>query len=219
MPDLDFQVEGAEPVPYAASPLLALKLRVTNTVPNEAVHSVMLQCQIRLDVTCRRYTPEEQQRMRDLFGPPERWGHTLRSMLWTQTTALVAPFVGSTVVNMHVPCTFDFNVAAAKYFHGLDDGEAPLSLLFSGTVFFAGSEDHGSPLQVAQISWEKEATYRLPIKVWKSMMDLYYPNSAWLCLRQDVFDRLARHKSESGIPTWEQAIESLLEQAPERVTP
>lgn len=219
MPDLNFQVESAEPVPYAASPLLALKLRVTNAVADETVHSVMLQCQIRLDVTRRRYTSEEQEQMRDLFGPPERWGHTLRSMLWTRTTALVPPFTGSTVVDLQVPCTFDFNVAAAKYFHGLEDGEVPLSLLFSGTVFFAASDDDGGQLQVAQISWEKEAVYRLPVSVWKSMMEMYYPNIAWLCLRQDVFDRLARHKADSGIATWEQAIESLLEQPEEQITP
>ncbi len=38
-------------------------------------------------------------------------------------------------------------------------------------------------------------------------MDAYYPNSAWLCLRRDVFEELHRFKVEHGIPTWEQAIE------------
>jgi hypothetical protein len=106
-----------------------------------------------------------------------------------------------------VPCTFDFNVAATKYFAGLTDGEVPLNLLFSGTVFYAGGE---GALQVAQISWDKEARYRLPVQVWKEMMDIYYPNSAWLSLRKDVFDRLYRYKVRRGIPTWEQALESLL---------
>lgn len=41
-------------------------------------------------------------------------------------------------------------------------------------------------------------------------MDIYYPNSAWLCLRRDVFDRLSRYKMRRGIPTWEQTLESLL---------
>jgi hypothetical protein len=84
-------------------------------------------------------------------------------------------------------------------------------LLFSGTIFYA--EDDG-PLQVAQIPWEKEASFAIPIRVWREMMDLYYPNTAWLCLRKDVFDRLARYKTENGLPTWEHALERLMPPAP-----
>ena len=60
---------------------------------------------------------------------------------------------------MPVPCTFDFNVAATKYFHGLSEGDLPLNFLFSGTVFYAGGSER---LQVAPISWEKEAKFKLP---------------------------------------------------------
>ena len=63
---------------------------------------------------------------------------------------------------------------------------------------------------MAPISWDKETKFRLPLKVWKDMMDAYYPNSAWLCLRRDVFEELHRFKVERGIPTWEQAFESML---------
>jgi hypothetical protein len=42
------------------------------------------------------------------------------------------------------------------------------------------------------------------------MMDCYYPNSAWLSLRRDVFDRLFQFKTQNGIPTWEQALEKML---------
>jgi len=41
-------------------------------------------------------------------------------------------------------------------------------------------------------------------------MDSYYPNSAWLSLRRDVFERLYEYKTLHGIPTWEQAIERML---------
>jgi hypothetical protein len=116
---------------------------------------------------------------------------------------------------MQVPCTFDFNVAATKYFNGLADGEIPLCLMFSGTVFYADAE--GS-LRVAPISWEKETRFRLPLKVWQEMMDLYYPNSAWLSLRRDVFDRLHEYKVRNGIPSWEEAIERILAEAEETVT-
>jgi hypothetical protein len=36
------------------------------------------------------------------------------------------------------------------------------------------------------------------------------PNTAWLNLRKDVFDRLLAYKSPRALPTWEQAVESLL---------
>jgi hypothetical protein len=207
VPDLNFQVEGAEAVAYAAAPLLSFKLRVTNADANEPIHTVALRCQIQIETTRRRYNEGEQERLLDLFGEPERWGQTLRAMLWTHTSMVVTPFQGSTLVEMPVPCTFDFNVAATKYFAGLEDGEVPLALLFSGTVFYEGE---AGALQVSQISWEKEAKYKLPVSVWREMMNFYYPNSAWLTLRRDVFDRLNEYKMRRGIPTWEQALDSLL---------
>jgi hypothetical protein len=207
MPDLDYLVEGAEAVPFSVSPLLNLKVRLTNKHETEKIQSVLLRCQIQIEVARRQYSPGEQAKMFELFGEPERWGQTLRTMLWTHANAVVPPFTGSTLVDLPVPCTFDFNVATTKFFNGLAGGDIPLCLLFSGTVFY--SDDEGL-LQVAQISWEKEANYRLPVSVWKSMMEHYYPNSAWLNIRLDVFEKMQEYKMRRAIPSWEQAFESLL---------
>jgi len=207
MPELSFSVEGAEPVPYAIAPTLGFKLRVANANPAETIHTVALRCQIQIDVTRRRYTADEQTRMRDLFGEPERWSRTLRGFLWTHASVIVPAFQGSTLIELPVPCTFDFNVAATKYFEGLDDGEIPLQFLFSGTVFYT---DESESLQIAPISWEQEAKFRLAVKTWREMMDAYYPNAVWLNLRRDVFDRLNAYKTQRGIPTWEQALECML---------
>ena len=214
MPDLGFQVESVSAVPFAAAPLLALKLNVVNGVKDEVIHSVALRCQIQIEVTRRRYTAADQERLIDLFGEPSRWGQTLRSMLWTHVSSVIPQFTGSTSVELEVPCTFDFNVAATKYFHGLADGEIPLNLMFSGTVFY---QSPGRQLQVSPISWEKETRFRIPLSVWRDMMDLYYPNAAWLCLRRDIFDRLNEYKMRNGFPTWEQALESVLDAAKEPV--
>jgi hypothetical protein len=205
--DLSFEVEGAHPVTYAAAPLLALKLRITGAEPERLLHAIALRCQVQINSPRRKYNPDEQTRLRDLFDVPERWGTTLRSMLWTFTTVMVPPFSGTTLVDLPIPCTYDFNVAATKYFAALEDGEIPLTLLFSGTVFY---EAEDGAFQVAQIPWDKEATYRLPVRVWQEMMAHYYPNSAWLALRKDIFDRLYGYKVKKGLPTWEQTIESLL---------
>ena len=208
MPDLTFRIESAEAAQLSAAPQIIFKLRITNRDPAEMIHSVVLRCQIQLEVTRRRYSTEEQEHLHDLFGEPERWSQTLRNLLWTHVNLNVPPFQAETVVDLPVPCTFDFNVGATKYFYGLDDGFVPLCVMFSGTVFYTrGSES----LQVAPISWDKETRFSLPVKVWHDMMDTYYPNSAWLRVRRDIFDRLYEYKVRHGIPTWEQALERMLE--------
>jgi hypothetical protein len=207
VPDLTFEVRGAEAVAFSAAPLLAFKLRLTNADPDEVIQSVALRCQLQIEATHRKYTEPEQERLLDLFGAPERWSRTLRAMLWTHANVTVPPFQAGTVVDLPVPCTFDFNVAATKYFAGLDDGEVPLNLMFSGTVFY---ERGNEGLQIEQIPWDREAKYRLPISVWKEMIDIYYPNESWLCLRRDVFEKLVQYKMDRGIPTWEETIESII---------
>ena len=207
MPDLSFQIEKAEPLRFTVAPTLLFKLRISNAVANETIHSVALRCQIQLEVTRRQYSAEDQKQLSDLFGDAERWGQTLKTMLWTHASVVAPAFQDSAAVDLPVPCTFDFNVAATKYFHGLADGDVPLCFLFSGTVFYA---DGSGALQVAPIPWDKEARFRLPVKSWREMMDIYYPNTAWLCLRRDVFELLYQYKVEHGIPTWEQALERIL---------
>jgi hypothetical protein len=211
MPDLQFQVEGVEPERVAVAPLLRFKLRISERLaagaPPTPIHAATLSCQLRIEPARRRYSPRQQERLLDLFGTPERWGQTLRPLLWTHASVVVRPFAGTTVVDLSVPCSYDFSLAATKYFDALEDGEIPLCFLFSGTVFYEAGE---RGLQVAQVPWDREAYYRLPAATWKMLMELYYPNSAWLCVRKDIFDRLAQFKSRQGLATWEQALEGLL---------
>jgi len=207
MPDLSIAVEGAEVVQFAAAPLLAFQLRIENPGTEELIHSVVLRAQIQIEATRRRYDEREKGKLLDLFGEPDRWSRTLRSMLWTHAGAVIPPFRGSARADLQVPCTFDFNVAATKYFHGLSGGEIPLIFLFSGTVFY---QDAAGALQVSPISWNSEARFRLTVGVWRQMMDEYYPNSSWLALRRDAFERLYEFKLRSGTPTWEEALDRLL---------
>lgn len=214
MPDLSITVASAEAVKYAAAPSIAFAMSLKNADPDEAIHTVVLRCQIQIEVARRKYSGKDQEKLRDLFGEPERWGQTLRSMLWTHASVVVPQFTGSTTVSMQVPCTFDFNIAATKYFNGLADGYIPLCLMFSGTVFYQAGD--GS-LRVAPISWDKETRFPLPLKTWQDMMDLYYPNIAWLTLRRDVFERLHEYKVRHGILSWEQTIERVLAEAEDAV--
>jgi hypothetical protein len=115
---------------------------------------------------------------------------------------------------MPMACTYDFDVVGTKYFAALEDGEIPLEFLFSGTVFY---RDATGALQAVQIPWEKEAKFRLPVGVWREMMDHYFPNSAWLRIRKDTFDRLYEYRSRHALLTWERTLESLLEASEEEV--
>ncbi|MGI9070932.1 MAG: DUF6084 family protein [Bryobacteraceae bacterium] len=207
MPDLSFRVDGAEGVQFAAQPLLALKLHIENANPEETIHTITLRAQIQIEANRRQYDAGEKRSLRDLFDQPERWGQTLRPILWTHASAVIPSFQGRTVADLQVPCTFDFNVAATKYFHAVADGDIPLNLLFSGTVFYVTPD---GALQVSPISWNSEARYRLPVRTWREMMEFYYPNSAWLCLRRDVFERLYDYKVQHAVPTWDQTLEALL---------
>ncbi len=210
MPNLQFQVEAAEATPNSATPLITFKVRATDSemLP---IQSIALRVQVQIEPVRRRYTPQEQSHLTDLFGEPERWGKSVHSLLWTNANINVPAFDGSTVIDVPVPCTFDFNVAVTKYIHGLEEGEIPTTLLFSGIIFHSGRMG----LQIAQIPWNSEANFRLPVQVWKEMMDIYYPNTAWLCLQRDVFEKLNKFKTRYGIPTWEQALERMLERTEE----
>jgi hypothetical protein len=207
MPDLSFEIVAANPARDMITPGLTFDLQVTNRVPEQSIHAVLLRCQIQIEAARRRYNSAEQDQLRDLFDNPSRWGDTLRAMTWVNTSVNIPAFAGSTVYPIAVPCTFDLNVGTAKYFHGVTEGEVPLTFLFSGTVFYEAGQ--GS-LQVAPISWNKEARFRLPVQVWKSLMDLHYPDAICLNLRRDVFNDLYRFKMNEGLATFEDAIQRML---------
>ena len=207
MPDLDFYIRGASAPPYSAAPQLHFELEAINTDESEAIHAVILSCQIQIESVKRSYTPDEKDKLRDLFGEPERWGQTLRNKLWTHAQVNLPAFTDRVTVALPVLCTYDLNVVATKYFYALDSGDVPLNFLFSGTVFYAGED---GCLQAAPISWNKEASFRLPIQTWQEMIACYFPNTNWLTLHQSVFDRLYDYKQSHGLPTWEQTIDQLL---------
>jgi hypothetical protein len=210
MPELAFEVRDVVAEPYAAVPTLMFHLQVT-AATEAAIHAIALRCQVRIEPQRRRYSAVEEGRLLELFGETPQWGDSLRPFHWTIVSATVGAFHGTTETELPVTCTYDFDVAAAKYMHGLEDGEIPLNLLFSGTVFFRG----GAGFSAEPVPWHSEANYRLPVAVWRQLMDQYFPNSGWLRLQRDTLDSLQRFKAARAIPTFEQAIERLLKEAGE----
>jgi hypothetical protein len=204
-PTLAFTVESAEAVRFAAAPTVAFTVGVASDRP---VRSLALNTQIRIAPARRRYSERDQERLVDLFGPPEHWGDALRTFRWAHVSTLVPPFDESAAVELTVPCTYDLEVATAKYFYALEDGEVPLEFLFSGTVFFT---DADGALRTAQISWDQEATFRMPVRAWKDAIGHHFAGTAWLRVDEGVFDRLVAYKARHTLPTWEATLEQLLE--------
>jgi hypothetical protein len=207
MPDLNFQIAGVEASSRSLTPLLQFRLALTTSPENETIHGVLLNVQIQFECPQRSYNPAEKEKLIDLFGTPDRWGQTLRNRLWTRANATTGAFTGATEVRLDLPCTFDLNIAASKYFYALETSEIPLLFLFSGSIFYGSPEGR---LQVERISWNKECNYRIPVQLWRNLMEQHYPNSEWLYLRRDVFDRLYAYRRKRGLATWDDTIRTLL---------
>lgn len=211
MPELAFACAGAEPEPYAASPSLRLNLVVSEST-GVRMHSVALRCQLRIEPHRRSYSGAEAARLTDLFGEPYRWGETLKPMQLATVAVMVPAFTDTVEVAVPVPLTADTDVATAKYFHGLDDGDIPLLLLFSGTAFYHGQ----SGLQVQLVPWHLETSYRLPVPVWRAVMDQHFPNSTWLTVRTETLAALREYRAVRGLLNWDDTLAELLKQAGER---
>lgn len=213
---LRFECVGARPEPYAAGPSLLLTLRITES-SGRRVHSVALRCQIRIEPRRRVYTPEEQAKLVDLFGEPSRWGETLNPLQLTTVATTVGGFIGETETDLVVPLTYDLDIAATKYFHGLspepgERREVPLLLLFSGTVYHAAE----SGVQLGLVDWHADAPFRLPVATWRAAMDEHYPDAAWVRVNRATLDALSAYRSRHVIPSWDEAFERLLKQAGEQ---
>ena len=205
MTDLRFSVVDVAAETYAVVPTLLVRVRIEE-LSGEDIHALALRAQVRIEPQRRRYDDAEERGLLDLFGARQRWNETMKPFLWMHTTAMVQGFSGHTEVEFALPCTYDFEVAAAKYLQALRDGDIPLVLLFSGTVFARA----GSGLAVTQVPWDKEANYRMPVQVWRSMMDRHFPGSQWLRLSRDTVDALAAYKGARGFTTLEETVTSLL---------
>lgn len=209
VPRLAVSVEGAGVQEAAAVPTLRLSLRVER-LGGGPVRSIALHAQVRIAAPRRGYDGPTQARLRELFGAPEQWASSLQSLLWTQATTMVPPFDDATLVTLPLPCTYDFEVAGAKYLDALRDGDIPLDLLFSGTVFAPAPDGR---LQVTHIASDCEASFALPVRVWREAMERSFADSAWLRLDRDAFDRLYAYRARHVLGTWEDTVDALLDRA------
>ena len=212
MSSLQIDVTGARVEPYAALPLLHLRLRIAEQ-SGARVDTVALKVQVQIDPRKRRYTADEQRKLLDLFGEPARWGETMRAVQWAYVSVVVPPFTAVTEADLPIPCSYDFEVASAKYFDALEEGGVPLQLLFSGMVFSRGEAGFSAEM----IPWHLETSYLMPARLWREAMDRFFPNQAWIRVRKDTFDELNRFRTQRALLSWEDTIDTLLASAKESV--
>jgi len=205
MADLAFACTNATAERFTAVPTLTFALTITEPTGAE-VHAIALRCQIRIEPQRRRYSAAEAQRLHDLFGDTSRWADTLKPIQLAMVSTMVPTFRAAAEVELQVPCTYDLEVASARYLQGLDDGTIPLLLLFSGTVFLR----HGGDFRVEPVPWSAEAPYRLPVSVWHDLVEWHFPGSAWLRCSRPTLDALSEFKSRHALPTWDATLSALL---------
>jgi hypothetical protein len=206
--ELAFSVDDAGVLEHAAAPTLRFDLRIES--PRD-IRSVALNVEIRIAATRRAYDAGEQERLVELFGRPEDWGRNLHALHWTTLSLNVPAFSGQTVAELKVPCSYDLEVAGARYMNAIGDGNVPLEFLFSGAVFYT---DEGR-LQVGRIGWDQEVDFRLPVALWREAMERHFPGAAWLRLGRESFERLTAYKARNVLLTWEQTVDALLSEAGE----
>jgi hypothetical protein len=202
----EFSVVGIRQVRHAAAPMLAMDLQVAEPSGRQ-VYMIALRIQLMIEPARRRYDDATRVRLAELFGPPERWAMTTRSLVWAQLDVLVPAFTGQTTVAVPLALSYDLELAASKYLDALPDGEAPMALHFSGTIYY---RDDGG-LQMVLVPWNRSIDFRMPVSAWRETIEHYYPNTSWVAVRRQTLEALQREKLDRGLATFDDCLQALLE--------
>jgi hypothetical protein len=210
-PEPAFEITGVAHVAFAAGPTMLFSVRVSDESGLE-IQSIALTAQVMIDPARRGYDAETKARLTELFGPPASWAPSTSGLVWARVAAAVPSFRGATVFGLEVPCTYDLEVASAKYFYAVRDREVPLSFHFSGTVFYRSGPASGDRLQVAPIAWSNTAQFRMPVQAWRAMIAEHYPGGGWIRIGDATLDALNARRAQGGFPDFDSCLARLLEE-------
>jgi hypothetical protein len=201
-PAPEFAIVGVEPQPSAATPMLVFEASVTETSGRE-IYTIALSAQIQIDADRRTYGPETRERLRDLFGRPERIPQTAGTLLLARIDTLVPSFSGEGSFTLALPCSADLELATTRYLSSLEGGSVPLTFNFSGTIFYCGEEER---LQLVQVPWSCTARYRLHASLWRDLMEKRHAASGFVRLQADTLELLRARRAERGHLTLDDTI-------------
>lgn len=208
VPEPEFSVTRAAHLPFAAAPTMVFSVHATDPSATP-IQSLSLQVQVMIDPARRGYHEETRERLAELFGPPATWTPSTQGLSWARVTAAVPRFSGQTDFTLELPCTYDLEVAATKYFYALSEGLVPLSFHFYGTIFYTAADGR---LQMTPVPWSSSAQFSMPVVAWRAMIDEHYPGGAWLRLHRDTLAALNARRAARGL-TFDYCIQELLDGA------
>ena len=124
-------------------------------------------------------------------------------------STMVPGFTGSTEIDLPVPFSYDLQIASTRYFSSLDEGEIPLLLLFSGTIF--GQATGGSRCSRCRGARRPRTGCRSACggRRWTCTSR----TRAWITMSRQTLDELIRFKTRHALPTWDATVAALLAQA------
>ena len=83
----------------------------------------------------------------------------------------------------------------------------PLTFIFSGTIFYRGE---GGELKLVQVPWSCDARFAMPVATWRSMIDHYDPNRAWVAVQRETLEALRDFRQRRGLTSLDACVSELL---------
>ena len=207
IPQPEFAITSAAHLAFAAAPTMIFSATATDRSEQE-IQSIALTAQVMIDPSRRGYDPETRERLAELFGPPASWTPSTQGLAWARVAAVIPGFSGSTSFALELPCTYDLEVAAAKYFYALQDGSVPLSFHFNGTIFYRGDDGR---LQMTPVPWSASAQFGMPVSAWRAMITEHYPGGGWIRVSDETLAALNARRAERGLPSFDACVSELLD--------
>ncbi len=205
MTTLAFDTVDALVERYAAAPSIRLRIRVRSD-GEDAIDAVALRVRVQIEPFGRGYRNGEEHRLTEVFGERSRWAQAVRPLQWAENSVMVGGFTRETTFDVTLPCSYDLNVASGKFLSALEEGDIPLRLFFSGTIF-RGSE---RGFTVEMLPWSSECTARLSLQLWQEAMDTAFAGDAWIRVDRSTFNELRRYRAANSFYTWEDTFAHLL---------
>ena len=153
----------------------------------------------------RAYDAETRERLVELFGPPERWGTTTRSLLWHQADVLVPALHR----RHHLP-----RLRAVQLRPGGRRRQVPLRRCRTARCRWPSTStapsyyrgDDGR-LQMSLVPWSCSAEFRLPVGDLARADRALLPDSGWIAAAApSTLEALQREKARAALPTLDACV-------------
>ncbi len=205
VPQPEFEVVAAAHLAFAAAPTMVFSVKAHELGVLE-IQSMSLSVQVMIDPARRGYDENTREQLTELFGPAATWAPSTQGLNWARVAAAVPGFQRETVFGLEVPCTYDLEVAATKYFYAVADGVVPLSFHFYGTVFYRAPDGR---LQMTPVPWSASAQFGMPVSAWQAMIAEHYPAGGWIRLSERTLAALNAFRAQRGL-TFDDTVQELL---------